>query len=510
LSGDFLTLDVSAERAPSPSPAREGSAASERRGGGLYFVATLISQASALVRYVVLARLLGPEQLGVAATLVVTASFFDLISDTGSDRFLIQDRHGDDPGVQKLAHLVFAGRGVAVALALAAFAIPVAHFYKTPALAGGLAVLALSPLILGFEHLDYRRLQRAHDFRPEALCMIWAECVCLLVTTVAAVVTRSFEAVLVGLITRALVLVLVTHIVAKRPYRIGWEPTHARQLSQFALPLMLNGLMLFVVSQGDRVIVGRALGVKELGYYSAAMLLVYYPSVLLARYIHAIYIPLIAAQRDSEQRRRQVIDDLGGQTIILTIAMTLGFALVAPSIIPILFGRRFQQEALLVALIGILQMARFIFNWPSTASLAMGRSATVLASNLAHFLAFASAIAGFKLIGGLQGVVAGFIVGELICAVVALVLLNRDGGQPLMRGLGRLAEFAAACGVVLIWDVAAKRGGLPWWAAAIAASFVLAIWLYRREGAAIRTSIALVRRTISQAMGRLGLAAWPR
>jgi O-antigen/teichoic acid export membrane protein len=459
---------------------------------------------------VVLARLLGPEQLGVAATLVVTASFFDLISDTGSDRFLIQDRDGDTPEVQKLVHLVYAGRGVAVALALVAFAIPVAHFYKTPALAGGLAVLALSPLILGFQHLDYRRLQRAHNFRLEALCMMCAECACLLATTVAALVTRSFEAVLVGLITRALVLVLVSHILAKRAYRIGWEAAHARRLSQFALPLMLNGLMLFVVSQGDRVIVGRELGVKALGYYSAAMLLVYYPSVLLARYIHAIYIPLIAAQRDSDQRRRQMIDDLGGQTIILTIAMTLGFALVAPSIIPVLFGRRFQQDALLVALIGILQMARFIFNWPSTASLAMGRSGTVLASNLTHFLAFASAVAGYALIGGLQGVVAGFIVGELICAVAAIVLLNRDTGQPVVHGLGRLAEFVAACGVVLIWDVAVTQDRLPLWIAAIAASLVLAVWLYRREEQAIRSSAALVQRTISQAMKRLGLAAWPR
>jgi hypothetical protein len=182
---------------------------------------------------------------------------------------------------------------------------------------------------------------------------------------------------------------------------------------------------------------------------------------------------------------------------------------VAPTVIPILFGRRFAQDALLVALVGMLQMSRFLLNWPATASLAMGRSGTVLASNLTHFLAFASALAGFKLIGGLEGIVAGFIVGELFCAAVAVVLLNRDTGRSKVHGLGRLAEFAAACGAVLIWDVAVSQHRLPIWGAAIAASAALAVWLYRREEQAIRAGAALVQRTVRSTMKRMGLAAWP-
>ena len=77
-----------------------------RRGANAFFIASSFAQISALLRYVILARMLGPEQLGLAATLVVMAAFFDLVSDTGSDRFLIQDRDGDTPEVQKLVHLV--------------------------------------------------------------------------------------------------------------------------------------------------------------------------------------------------------------------------------------------------------------------------------------------------------------------------------------------------------------------------------------------------------------------
>ena len=44
------------------------------RGARGYFAASAIAQVCALLRYVLLARLLGPEQLGLAAALILTGS----------------------------------------------------------------------------------------------------------------------------------------------------------------------------------------------------------------------------------------------------------------------------------------------------------------------------------------------------------------------------------------------------------------------------------------------------
>jgi O-antigen/teichoic acid export membrane protein len=252
----------------------------------------LFSQASTLLRYVVLARLLGPEQLGIATTLMVTGAFFDLISDTGSDRFLVQDREGGTIAVQRLVHLVFVVRGALIAAALVLLAKPIAGFYKTPAVASGLIILALSPLILGFLHLDVRRTQRDHDFRSQAIGTLVADCVSLVATVILALVTRDYTAVVYGMITRAAVVVLMSHLTARRPYSLGWDPGHGSRLSHFAAPLMLNGFLLFVITQGDRVIVGHEWGLRVLGLYSATTLLIYYPASLLAHYLHNHYIPL--------------------------------------------------------------------------------------------------------------------------------------------------------------------------------------------------------------------------
>ena len=232
----------------------------ERKGGRIYFTATLVAQFSALLRYIVLARILGPEELGLAATLTVTSAFFDMISETGSDRFLIQDRDGDTAPVQNMVQLVYLSRGLLTATALVLSAYPIALFYHSPRLAWGLALMALPSVINGFLHLDIRRAQRQHDFHPQAVGILFAEIGALLATATAAWLTHQFTALIFGLVTRAVLMTAVSHIQAKRRYALKWDRDSARRLAHFAAPLTINGFLLFIVSQSDRVIVGNQLG----------------------------------------------------------------------------------------------------------------------------------------------------------------------------------------------------------------------------------------------------------
>ena len=445
------------------------------------------------MRYVALARLLGPTELGLATTLVVTGAFFDLVSDTGSDRFLIQDRDGDTPQVQRLVQLVYVLRGFAIAVALAAFSIPIAAFFRAPRLAGGLAVLGLSPLILGFLNLDIRRSQRHLDFRPEAVAILTAESLSLVATVIAALVIRDFTATLYGLITRALVMVLVSHITARRRYSLGYDKEIGRRLRSYSGPLMLTGVMLFVGMQGDRVMAGRALGLRMLGQYSAVLQLIYYPSTMLLRYTHNLYMPLVAACRDDAIERERVSESLGGMTFLMAIAMAVGFSIVAPPMITVLFGSRYRATALLVGMIGVLQTTRFLINWPTTVAMSMGRSRTVLANNLPRLLVFPGALIGLWLVGGLLGMVVGFAAGEMVSIIVAVLLLNRNMGRSWHAGFDRLTMFIAAAALIGGWNIALESRATGPMGGLLILSLGLFVWIYRREHLVIRELWLMIR-----------------
>jgi O-antigen/teichoic acid export membrane protein len=464
-----------------------------RRGGRSYFVAAIVAQVSALLRYVILARLLGPEQLGLASTLVVTAAFFDLISDTGSDRFMIQDRHGDAPAAQQLVHLVMVVRGGLIALGLVLAAWPASLFFNAPRLCGAIMVLALSPLTLGLMHFDYRRMQRHLDYRAEALTVLVGESVSVLFTATAAYLTHDFTSVLYGLIARAVVMVLISHLRAERPYRLGFSRQHAPALFRFSGPLILNGMLLFLGSQGDRVVIANRLGVKELGYYSAVLLLIYYPSAMLLRYVHAMYLPLVAAARDDPSKQDEVVGRLAGQTLLLSVAMVAGFVVVAPKAIVLLFGYRYTQSMMVVALVGVLQTFRYMVVWPTTVALGRGNSRSVLAINAVRVVAYPSAVVGGWLLGGLAGVLAGFIMGEAVALVTGVVIVNSLIGAVPWRHFDRVGLFGLICASI----VAATISQVPIGAIILAIGVAVPIgWTIRRERSLLSEAVGIIANII--------------
>jgi O-antigen/teichoic acid export membrane protein len=467
---------------------------SQRRGTKALFAANVTSQVFGLLRFVLLARLLGPEQLGFAATLILTQSFFDFATDLAADRFLIQDKDGNEASVQNFVQFVLVGRGAFIAVGLVLSAWPLAYFYKAPQLAPALAALAFYPLILAFAHLDRRRFQRWHDFRAEAWSTLISEGAGLIATVLAAYFTHSYVAVLYGLVTKAVVLVIVTHLQAERPYGLKFYKEHSVRMARFSAPLVLTGIILFFANQGDRILVTRSIGFAGLGYYSAVILLIYNPSSMLHGFVHAMYLPLIAGARGDHARRSAISARLGSETVLLALCMAAGFAIVAPIAIPILYGHRFEQSVITVALIGILQCTRYLSVWFATVGLAMGRSGIVLANNVVRLIAWPAAIFGVMMGAGLIGIVIGFIFGELIAAAWALVMLNRSESNNILQGFGRLALFVSGSAVIVAWVLLLTPFSIGHFLILLIITSALLAWIGLSEERTICNALSLTRR----------------
>ena len=445
---------------------------SRRRGRKAYFAASLIGQAAALLRFVLLARLLGPEQLGFAAMLILTSQFFESVSDTGGDRFLIQDPEGDAPIMQRFVQLVTAGRGVCIAVALAVTAMPLAVLYKAPELAPALVALAIAPLIAGFANLDVRRLQRHGDFRQESAMIIVGETAALVGTVWAALLVRDHTAVIYGLVARAVAMVIVSHISAERRYGWGYARDESLRFTKFAVPLALNGLLLFAGSQGDRLLIGSTVGPLALGHYSAVLLLVYYPVSAISKFVGGVHMPELAAARSDAASFDTNAQRLAGRSLLLAMMIAGAFALVGPFVTPLLYGQAFAQGAGIFAFLGCLQAARFLRVWPTTLAIAVGRSTIVVANNMARMIGVLVALIAGWLVHGLEAIVAGFFIGEMAALLVALVMLSRAStitlGPELRRAFGFFVMSVAL--VASAWAVEARHLAMAAVAGAAAAA----------------------------------------
>lgn len=479
--------------APAPPP--------PRRGMKTFVLGQILSSVAAFLRFSILTRLIGPEQLGLAAILVLVSQFFDSVTNAGMDRFLIQDADGNDPKVQRLVHLASVGRGILTALALFLVAPWLALYFGHPALADGFRILALAPLIQGFMHYDVRRFQRERSYAAEGW-LSFGDVLSLATVAVTALILRDFTAMAYGLIARSIGYVLISHLMAERPYQLGLAQEYNSRLARFGLPLMFNGLLLFATIQGDRILVASQLSVIELGHYSAVMLLIYYPVSIVQKFFEGMYLPLIAGARlDPGEQRRQT-DLMIGEILLCMLAMLTGFILFAPFMIPLMFGADFLQPLPLIVLVGVLQVTRMPRSWLTTVSLANGKSHQVLTNNLIRLIIFPAAIIGHQIWNGMPGLISGLIVGDLFALSISAFVVAENGASEAWRNISRALHFALISLTLILFSFTFSSGRMADALSALLAALVLSIALGLREKNAVRSSLALVRMGALRLLGR--------
>jgi O-antigen/teichoic acid export membrane protein len=190
---------------------------------------------------------------------------------------------------------------------------------------------------------------------------------------------------------------------------------------------------------------------------------------------------------------KQAADRLAGRALLLALGVAAGFAMVAPIAVVLLYGPAFHQAITVVALIGILQAARFIRLWPTNVALGMGVSRIVMINNIARLVALPAAIVGFIYAGGLSGILLGFIVGEFTALIVALALLNREVGFSPWDGFDRVAAFAAALAIVFGAAWAAETEHYASMTLFTTLLVAVAGWVLMRERATIGEVLGLLR-----------------
>lgn len=448
----------------------------------IYMASIVFCQVIVFLRYVALARILGPDQVGLMSILVLTASLFELITDFSVDRYLVVSPKGDDPRMQRVSHGITVVRGVLIAGMMLASAIPVAQLYGEPSIYPSLMVLAVYPLIAGFVHNDVRSVQRNMNFTPEAIVNISAECVAFVVTVVTAFVTQSYTAIVVGLIARSIAQLIATHAVAHRRYEIGFDRDYLRPMVLFALPLSLNGLLIYASGQGDRLVVGSLVGTRELGLYASTLLLILYPSSMIARFFMNTALPTISKTVWSDGGAGNSVHRLGVRFALWTLAMALGFAIVAPFAVPVLYGAAFQLPLVVIGLIGMLQGARFAQQWLGTSFMAIDQTRGTLTLNIIRIIGVLLCLPVIFAYPTLTVVVSTVFAAEAAALLIGIVLVNRAIKVRWYRGMGNFGAILLTLilfnkGVALMMD--GSRGTGP---VLLAASLLLMIgWLVHRR-----------------------------
>lgn len=424
------------------------------RSSALLLASKIFAQGCSFARNVIVARAIGAENFGIAATFAVTISVMDMIGSLSVDRLLVQASDGDDPNFQSAGHAVQALRGVGTGLIMFILAWPVARLFNVEQAGWAFAYLALVPIFRGFMHLDQQRIQRELDFRLSVAIEILQQLVPTLLAWPIAHATHNYSAMLWLLLIQNAVAMIASFVVARRPYRWHWSVTYLRRFAAFGWPLVVNSVMLFGIYQGDRFLIGSAsttLGIttyslRDLGIYSVAVSLTLTPMVAVSNISSSLMLPIFSRLQHDPVRLQQKYAACSEALGLASGAFALPLILAGGWIVTTVYGPAYSAGASFVGWLAAAQAIRMARFTPTSAAIAYGDTKNAMVSNLARGSALVVVVAVMLSHAPLPWIAVAAFGGECAGMVVCLWRLRVDHEVPVAPGLKPLALVVVAMG----------------------------------------------------------------
>ena len=119
------------------------------------------------IRNLVIARLIGVEEFGVASTFLITFSFLEMVTDLALAQLIVQHKDGNDPRVVAAIKGLDILRGLCLGGLIFIFAGEIATLFGNAELVWAYQLIALQPIIASLSHPDQARLQREMRFENQ-------------------------------------------------------------------------------------------------------------------------------------------------------------------------------------------------------------------------------------------------------------------------------------------------------------------------------------------------------
>ena len=380
------------------------------RSSGWITVGYGASQALRLASNLILTRLLFPEAFGLMALIAVFLSALTMLSDIGVSPSIQQSKRGDDPDFLNTAWTIQVMRGVILWLAcffLGSFA---AWLYGDVRLETMLPVAGLSLLIAGFNPTRLDTASRHLAVGRVTLLDILSQIIGIAMMLVLAWVMRSVWALVIGGVILALLQLVVMDLFLPGPRnRFRWSREAASELIHFGKWIFLSTLCGFLLSQGDKAILGKYLTLSALGIYNIGFFLASFPQALAARVMSQVMIPLHREKPPGESAEN--FGKVQKARLLMTsvvLAMQLSLAFAGVWIVELLYDARFYAAGGIVVAMACMNIPYLIGMSYEYAALSRGDSRGVfhllLAKAVSQTVLFIAGMELFGLLGAFFGI----------------------------------------------------------------------------------------------------------
>lgn len=385
--------------------------------------------------FIVLSRLLSPEDFGLVALAAVFTEFVEIFLDQGFSAAVIQRNNLDRKHLDTAFWISILTGGLLTVGNIAASGL-VADFFNEPRLASVISWLSLGYIVNALSTTQLAILQRNMAFKSLARRSLAA-------TTIGGVVGIGMALAGFGvwsLVGQNLARGLAAAIIlwGSSDWRPGFNVSlqHYKELFHFGVSVVGNNLLNVSIRHADDFLIGYYLGPTLLGFYTVGYRLLLIIIRLVTEITNTVAFPAFARIQDDPERMRRAFYKVTQYTSLLSFPIFIGLAVLAPEVVPVVFGAKWAPSIpvmQVLALIGVLQSVMFFNGSVLRASGKPNWELGIMTLNaVVSVLGFLIAVRW-----GIVAVAASFVISGYLIAPISFLAVRRVIGIGLKEYLSR-------------------------------------------------------------------------
>jgi len=385
----------------------------------------LLISVSGFIKNIIIARMITVEDFGIASTFALTIALVEMSSNFSVRKLLIMAPDGDDEPFHGTAHVFQMLRGMLNALILFICAGWIAALFDLSHLVWAFQILALIPLITCFSHMDLARFEKKLNFTPLVIAEFVPHLVTIILVVPLVLYFKDYRAMLWLIVIQYSCWLIITHVVAKRSYRLSWEMPYFRRIFSFGWPLLINGFLMFGIFQADKIIVGSFLNMETLGWFSAALTLTMVPTLLFSNLLQTFFFPVLSRFNQKEFSFNRVSETVLQVSLIGSALLAIGYLIAGPAAIVFVFGEKYSAAGAVIALLGLSFYFRTIRNSVQAIGLAKAESKLSPLTNLVRGVWILLAVAAVAWKADIEMMLWLGVIGEVMALIVAFYYVQK-------------------------------------------------------------------------------------
>lgn len=412
-------------------------------------IASVVNTALSFIQLAVLARILDPTIFGIVSICTMILNFFHIFANLGFSNSIIYKQETD----RKILSTIFfasVSLGFIICFIMILSSGFVAAFYNEPKLSFIIKAASLGFPLICSSQIYWILLQKDLNFKALGIIEMGSVIAGAIFTITLALNDYKELSLIYGQLFSSAIRTVFYVSVGLKIFRPMWyfKLSEIKDHLIFGLYNIGQGILGFIGGNMENIVIGKFIGLKELGYYTIAYQLAVFPISRLNPIILQVTYPIMAKMKDNDGLKRAYLKIVDFITYC-NFPLLAGLFITAGSVVPLIYGSGWDQTILLTRLIVFVSVLMCITAPVSSLAFSKGKPNLMFYLNLITFVLKIPLLYIFSKYFGLLGIIYAYLITTTVETVISCFIVHRLVGNFLPEFLTNIYKPLLFCFVMV-------------------------------------------------------------